>query len=790
MPIKIANHPLIASTMESSETLPFRFRLGLVRLLVRWLARPTVKRPAKISGSVIFALAKFSVFDVALLHATMRHIDDYKRHLPYGYFTRANGLDRKFIVLSNAENIERFSAQLLDQNATQAFIIPVSCFWGRAEHRDGSFLRFLVSEELGPTLALRKILCLLLCRRDILIDFDDPLIWNVASDRGHDSEGNLRQIQNQLKVKFKQVRYAAIGPKLRSRRAIAEQVVRRVDPKHTLPQQEHRSIHREVRQMASYLSYPIMLFLRRLLGWYFDRVYQQLTIDGLENIQELARSHTLIYVPNHRSQIDYLALSYLLFQNGYAIPQIAAGENLNIPFVGPILRRCGAFFIRRSYRGDLRYRAILAAYLGTCLERGKNLGFFIEGGRSRTGFLLEPRFGFLKMLLENRLEFSQSKLALVPIHISYERVDEIRDYLNELQGAPKTPESLKELYRAIRPIFSQHRHRGNITVRVGRTVRLDEILDFNYAREEIGQLGQSICDRINNIAVLTAVNVLGLAWPKLGIDHLSESDLQSDIAIMLEQFNTFARLSNFTLTHSQPNEIIERCVEIGIVERLGEGHEAVIRLVASRARVLRWFANNSIHLLTLPALILAAVKGAETSISKRDCVLQVNLFGRLVKHHINTQIGVSAIRRALQLLLHNKLLQLDAHGALSENTNFDKRVVASKVRNLINPMLIQVYVILRVVVTHQSAYATVDKLANQAWTVSRKLAENQLYEFPEYIERKFFDRAVEQLVATRCLNRRRDAPLVCSELGTDLGSRLRTLVPVAYQQSLDTTLMS
>jgi glycerol-3-phosphate O-acyltransferase len=73
--------------------------------------------------------------------------------------------------------------------------------------------------------------------------------------------------------------------------------------------------------------------------------------------------HEVIYVPSHRSHIDYLLLSYLLYVNGIVPPHIAAGVNLNLPVVGPILRRGGAFFLRRSFKSNALYSAVFSEYV-------------------------------------------------------------------------------------------------------------------------------------------------------------------------------------------------------------------------------------------------------------------------------------------------------------------------------------------------------------------------------------------------------------------------------------------
>ncbi len=66
--------------------------------------------------------------------------------------------------------------------------------------------------------------------------------------------------------------------------------------------------------------------------------------------------------------------------------------------MGPLFRRGGAFFIRRSFKGDRLYAAVVDAYLRRLVRDGCSIEFFLEGGRSRTGKLLPPKFGLLNMV--------------------------------------------------------------------------------------------------------------------------------------------------------------------------------------------------------------------------------------------------------------------------------------------------------------------------------------------------------------------------------------------------------
>ncbi len=131
----------------------------------------------------------------------------------------------------------------------------------------------------------------------------------------------------------------------------------------------------------------------------WNKIYRGVLVHHLDKLKEAAPGHEVVYVPCHRSHMDYLLLSYLLYERGIVPPHIAAGINLNLPVVGTILRKGGAFFMRRSFRGNPLYSAVFTEYVAQLVSGGYSLEYFIEGGRSRTGRLLQPKGGMIAMTL-------------------------------------------------------------------------------------------------------------------------------------------------------------------------------------------------------------------------------------------------------------------------------------------------------------------------------------------------------------------------------------------------------
>lgn len=161
----------------------------------------------------------------------------------------------------------------------------------------------------------------------------------------------------------------------------------------------------------------------------------------------------LIFLPLHRSHLDYIMVSFILLNNDIRCPLVAGGDNLRIPVFGNILRYDGAFFIKRKIdpltgKKDHVYRAILHTYLQKCLTAGHNIEFFIEGGRTRTGKPCMPKSGILSVIVDAFIDKSISDALLVPVSINYEKLVD-GNFVREQLGQKKIPESFSSAVSAI-----------------------------------------------------------------------------------------------------------------------------------------------------------------------------------------------------------------------------------------------------------------------------------------------------------------------------------------------------
>ncbi|WP_148253494.1 glycerol-3-phosphate 1-O-acyltransferase PlsB [Aidingimonas lacisalsi] len=507
-------------------------------------------------------------------------------------------------------------------------LVPVSIFWGRAPGKRFGLWHTLAADSWQLAGRLRRSLSILVNRQRVEIHFGNPLILRELIDE-RPADIIARRAARLLRVHFRRTRIRLLGPDLSHRRTLIEGVINSPAVSQAIEEvavaQGHsrtrisRRAMRYGREIASHMSYPVLRFLDQLLRRLWTRLYDGVNVQGLDRVKALAGDHTLVYVPCHRSHIDYLLLSYVLFQEGLMPPHIAAGRNLDMPIVGPLLRRGGAFFMRRSFKNNRLYSAVFNEYLHRLLLRGHPLEYFIEGGRSRGGHMLPPRPGMLAMTLRSHARSAGSgrRLAFVPVYIGYERILENNSYLQELQGGKKRRESPIALLRVLRRLRQPF---GNVAVNVGAPLELDTFLDNHvprwrqpaslyrpdWTREAVPRLGDELARRINAAAALNPVNMVALVL--LATDHcaIERRSLLKQLHLLIDLQRQASAGTLATLPSGTPAEWLEQVAELGFIrlpQSTDAADEARIGADSRQAVLLDWYRHNVLHRFILASLI-------------------------------------------------------------------------------------------------------------------------------------------------------------------------------------------
>jgi len=265
----------------------------------------------------------------------------------------------------------------------------------------------------------------------------------------------------------------------------------------------------------------------------FHRVYAGIEYNDadIERVRKASREGTLVLLPSHKSHFDYFFLGYVFSLCNLPLPLIAAGDNLNFFPLGQLLRRGGAFFIRRSFKGDRLYAAVVDAYIRHLIRKGHAIELFLEGTRSRTGKLLPPKLGLLNMIVDAALNVPEQQTYFVPVSLGYERIAEMSAYERELRGGEKKQETAKELLKT--PAVLRHRY-GRINLQIGQILSLDEVCSevgipadgrVNPARRRalVTRIGNRTMDEINRVTAVTPGSLTALALlndhPRRSIAH-------------------------------------------------------------------------------------------------------------------------------------------------------------------------------------------------------------------------------------------------------------------------------
>lgn len=515
-------------------------------------------------------------------------------------------------------------------------IVPVSLFWGRSPDKEKSLVKLLLSDTWSVAGRLQKFLIILVHGRNTYVQFNQPLSLHQVIEEYRDNEERAnRKLARLLRTHFRRVRQAVLGPDLSHRRTLVEGLVRTQAVKEAIretaakddipPEKVRAKAYKYADEIAASMSIVTIRFLEVVLAWLWNRIYNGIAVNNIEVVKDVAQDSAVVYVPCHRSHIDYLLLSYVLYKNGLMPPHIAAGINLNMPIVGPILRRGGAFFMRRSFRDNPLYATVFNEYMHVMFSRGYSVEYFVEGGRSRTGRMLPPRPGMLSMTVRSFLRDHRKPIVFVPVYIGYEKVMEGRSYLGELRGKKKQKESIFVLAKTLKKLRNSF---GRVAVNFGDAIPLAEVLDevHDSWRDEaydaefrppwltsaVDALSLKVASNIN---AAVAVNPIGMtATVLLGTERLAMDEGQ--LIRLMDQYATLLKAYPYadtvTLPEGSGKDWVAYCENMGLVTRQPQKLGDIIALEGSNAILMTYYRNNIQHLFAIPSLIASLFENKDS----------------------------------------------------------------------------------------------------------------------------------------------------------------------------------
>ena len=522
-------------------------------------------------------------------------------------------------------SIELFS-ELLKQHGEDSEldiqVIPATVLWGRKPGKENKQKPYLQAMN-GP----EKAKAVLLAGRDCLVRFSPVVSLRYMADSHGTDTSIAHKLARVARIHFSRQKLAASGPNLPSRQALFDRLLKseaikkaiedEAKSKNISIEKANKEAQDIMDEIAADFSYSLIKRGEKLLGWLWNKLYQGLHINNASTVRKLAQDgHEIVYVPCHRSHMDYLLLSYVLYHEGMVPPHIAAGINLNFFPAGPIFRRGGAFFIRRSFKGNKLYSTIFREYLAELFTKGYSVEYFSEGGRSRTGRLLQAKTGMLAMTIQAMLRGLDRPVTLVPVYIGYEHVMEVSTYAKELRGKRKEKENASLVIRTLRKL----RNFGQGYVNFGEPIPLNQYLNEHapewtqdidpmgankpqWMTPVVNDLATKMMTHINDAAATNALTLCATALLASRQRALSRDSLVSQIECYLSILKNVPYSSTYTIPTDSAEDLVKHAESLDKFLIESDSMGDIISLDRHQSILMTYYRNNIIHLFALPSLI-------------------------------------------------------------------------------------------------------------------------------------------------------------------------------------------
>ncbi|OOF35833.1 glycerol-3-phosphate 1-O-acyltransferase PlsB [Rodentibacter heidelbergensis] len=641
-------------------------------------------------------------------------------------------------------------------------IVPVSVLWGRSPgHEDKAGL-----PNLRLLNGVQKTFAAIWFGRDTFVRFSQAVsLRYMVNEHGAD-EKMAQKLARVAKMHFARQRISATGPRLPNRKAMFNKLLQsatiqaaiedEVKSKNISREKAEKEAYKILDEIAADVSHSSLRAADRFLGWLWNKLYSGIDVQNADRVRKLAlEGHEVVYVPCHRSHIDYLLLSYVLYHQGLVPPHIAAGINLNFWPVGRIFRSWGAFFIRRTFKGNRLYSAIFREYLAELFHRGYSVEYFIEGGRSRTGRLLSPKTGMMSMTLQALQSHQTRPISVVPVYVGYEHVLEVDTYAKELRGAAKEKENAGLVIRVIKKL----RNLGQGFVNFGEPITLSNYLNQHFpewkenTHEEkpqwfnvaVDAVSHQVMVNINKAAAVNAMNLVGTALLSSRQRALAREQLFEQLDSYQQMLQNAPYSEDMVLPTSSPKAMLEHVLSLDRVGVLLEKDNfgEIVRLERTSAVLMTYYRNNIQHAFVLPSLVASVVLHYE-AIQKDlllDAVSKIYPFlkGELFLHFNQEE---------LKAQIHRIIAEFTRQEVIHSNENF-LSINRSKVRILqlwsagVREILQRYYI--TVTILQKEPQVSRSILEKESQLVAQRLSVLHGINAPEFFDKAVFSTFIANL---------------------------------------------
>jgi glycerol-3-phosphate O-acyltransferase len=713
---------------------------------------------------------------------------------------KTTAISQGFKVLAQHELDSQLDAQL----------IPVNLTWGRTptKEKNDANVGTIIADQESPTW-LRKLFIVLFTGRNTLARFSDPLSFRYMTDQHGSDQATAQKLLRIARFHFHRQTIAATGPRLMHRQqmftalfanaSVKKIIAEEVESKNLSEDKVKKQALAIMDEIAGDYRDSMVRLGERVLSWLWKRLYKNIEVDNAHTVRNLAQEgHEIIYVPCHRSHMDYLLLTYIILQEGLVTPRIAAGINLNFWPAGPIFRKAGAFFIRRSFNGNRLYATIFREYLGLLFERGYSVKYYSEGGRSRTGKLLSPKTGMLAMTIQSLLRGVERPLTLVPVYIGYEHVMEVGTYHKELSGSQKKGESIFGVFKAIKSL----RNYGNGYVNFGQPININKFLNEqvpNWKEDidpldpkkpswlipKVNLLANQVMTSINQCAALNGVSLVAL------ILHACENKalLKVELEAQLDFFLTMQRQASYSKQITIPKEtgqqLLADVIALNKVTIHDDSLGTIISLSESATLEMRYYRNNILHVYVLPTLVCRILE-CTAKINQVDLVDKVERLMTLIRPDLFLWQSPDEIKHQVQQVL---TVLSTLHMAKQSKAGFWSLTDDVSLRATVRIMgecideTMQRFTIITSLISRLSPISKTD-FENKVVAIAKRLSVLNNINAPEFIDKKSQATLINSMITQGYIALDQADLLVDSSTLAPLKSTISNLVDIEVLQSI------
>ncbi|MFB3925969.1 MAG: 1-acyl-sn-glycerol-3-phosphate acyltransferase [Syntrophales bacterium] len=544
------------------------------------------------------------------------------------------------------------------------YIVPVLVSYGKRREKTYRTLTEIILGEMENPGPIRRLITFLRHAKKASVICCRPvnLMEYLERAKGKSQETLSFNLRRELIEEIDNEKRAVFGPVLKSREELImttlrdTYLARLMEDMAAREKKDYKVVFKEakkyLREIAADYNEIYIEIWQKLLTWLWNNIYDGVVSDreGMAKIKEISKKMPFVIIPCHRSHIDYLLLSYVFDEYGIQLPFIAAGTNLLFWPAGHIFRKSGAFFIRRTFKGQELYQAVFSKYLKMLLKEGFPIEFFIEGGRSRTGKMAMPKYGLLSMVIQAYKEGISDDLAIVPVFIGYDRVMEEKSYLKELGGEPKKRENAADIIKSSNILRKRF---GSVYVNIGEPIFLKSYLaslekpfddmSLSERRSLYRKIGYEIVGEINRISVVTPFAMVAcglLCHYRRGISHNELMDVLREFY----EFLTYKKVK-FASTFANREKALEDALTLfessNLITRMGieeedkedEIEEIVYSIADDKRLNLEYYKNNILHFFISLAFVATSILSSrEDTIPLYQIMEDYKFFRRLFRN--------------------------------------------------------------------------------------------------------------------------------------------------------------